>query len=70
MKSPTRKALEKAGYFPEWVIADNPGTDEEQIVMDFYYMKTACEWLRENQRHDSNFYLMKRLPDGTLTTEF
>ena len=49
-----------------WVVVAYPGTDQEDIVDDFATERAARDFLRECPETD----LMKRLDDGTLTTDF
>ena len=56
----------KQNPFP-WVIVTNAGTDEEGIFSDHATFKAA----RINTINcDEQWDIMKRLDDGTLTTEF
>lgn len=47
-----------------------PGTDAEDVWSDHYTFKAALKELERCGGTDNGFDLMKRLPDGTLTTEF
>lgn len=50
-----------------WVVVSSPGQDDEDIVADFPTHKQAVRFLIEN-REDGD--ILKRLVDGSLTTEF
>jgi len=56
--------------YPQWVIVENPGTDAEDVWSDHYTFEAALRELERCGGTDNGFDLMKRLPDGTLTTEF
>jgi hypothetical protein len=49
-----------------WVVVSDPGSDEENIVEDFATHAAALRCKRDNPGSD----VMRRLDDGTLTTEF
>lgn len=49
-----------------WLLVENPGMDDEDIVDDF---PTHADAVRAQQEHGQGD-IMKRLSDGTLTTEF
>lgn len=49
-----------------YVVVRNAGAEDEDIVEDFPTWKKACEFMLDEPGTD----LMKRLDDGTLTTEF
>lgn len=49
-----------------WVLVNNPGQDDEDIVADFPTFAEAVTAKKEAGEGD----IMKRLDDGTLTTEF
>lgn len=49
-----------------YVVVRNPGQDDEDIVDDFKTDSAARKFMRNNPGTD----LMKRLADGTLTTDF
>ena len=49
-----------------YVVVRNAGGEDEDIVEDFPTWKKACEFMLGEPGTD----LMKRLDDGTLTTEF
>jgi hypothetical protein len=56
--------------YPQWVIVENAGTDAEDVWNDFHNYKAAVKELKICGGAGNGFDLMKRLPDGTLTTEF
>ena len=56
--------------YPQWVIVANAGTDIEDIWSDHHAYKAALQELKLCGGSDSSFDLMKRLPNGALTTEF
>jgi len=60
----------QAAYYPQWVIVTDAGTDSEDIWNDHYTFKAAVKELTNCGGAENGFDLMKRLPDGTLTTEF
>ena len=49
-----------------WVVVCNPGQANELVMEEFIELAEAQHFLRFNADCD----LMKRLPDGALTTEF
>ena len=51
-------------------IAEPAGTDAEDVWSDHHTFKAALKELESCGGTDNGFDLMKRLPDGTLTTEF
>jgi len=54
-----------------WVIVENPGTDDENIVIDFATYREACRWIDRNYTDDDcPADILRRLDDGTLTTEY
>jgi hypothetical protein len=56
--------------YPQWVIVENAGTDAEDVWSDHAAFDEAMREMRSCGGADFGFDLMKRLPDGTLTTEF
>lgn len=52
---------------PYEVVA-HPGTDRQFIVIGFNLARQAYGYVRSHP--DDDLDVMKRLPDGTLTTEF
>jgi len=50
-----------------WVIVTNPGTDDEGIFSDH---ATYAEARKNAKECDEEWDIMRRLDDGTLTTEF
>jgi hypothetical protein len=56
--------------YPAWVVVDKAGTDEESIVIDFYTPEAAFAYKADMADEFDALDIMKRLPDGTLTTEF
>lgn len=55
-----------------FVIVENPGTDREDIWDEFETIDQAMQELKRMGDDDCGYDLdiMKRRPDGTLTTEF
>lgn len=49
----------------QWVVVENAGTDLQRVVADFNSFVEANTW-RSNFEGD----VMRRLDDGTLTTEY
>lgn len=60
----------QATDYPQWVIVENAGTDAEDVWSDHHTFKAALKELESCGGADNGFDLMKRLPEGTLTTEF
>lgn len=56
--------------YPQWVIVENGGTDEETEVIDFYRFETAERFIRTEGHTTSHWEIMRRKEDGTLTTEY
>jgi len=60
--------------YPQWVVVEQAGTDDESIVNDHYTFREAAQNIARNyypdEREELGVQIMKRLPDGTLTTEF
>lgn len=56
--------------FPQWVLVKDPGTDNESIEDDFWELREAAIALVKNYDESEAVDIMKRLEDGTLTTEF
>jgi len=56
----------------DYVIVQNPGMDNEEIIRESWGSRIAYEIVKELRMEfpDHEFDVMKRLPDGTLTTEF
>jgi len=54
--------------YPQWVIVENAGTNDESIWDDYYQYDDAL--IEFNNMDSEGFDIMKRLPDGTLTTEY
>ena len=56
-----------------WVVTEETGTDNEREVADFPSLKAAIGWADENYGSDyreQGIDVMRRLPDGSLTTEY
>lgn len=53
-----------------WVVVENVGTDEQYIWAEFEMYVSAVKECRNSGGRDNGFDVMKRLDDGTLTTEF
>jgi len=56
--------------YPAWVVVDKAGTDDEYIVIDYYTFEAAKSYRDQMAEDFDALDIMKRLPDGTLTTEF
>lgn len=56
----------KTKVWNEWVLVRDPETDNEDIVADFPLFSMALRAQKEFGEGD----IMKRLADGTLTTEY
>lgn len=57
----------------EYVIVEFAGWDNEKIVSEHESWKKACDAFdrySEDEIEDMDVIIMKRLSDGTLTTEF
>ncbi|MBS1157779.1 MAG: hypothetical protein H6R15_198 [Proteobacteria bacterium] len=54
-----------------WVIIENAGTDNENIVIDFATFREACNYIDRNYTDDDcPADIMRRRNDGVLTTEY
>lgn len=54
-----------------WVVVENAGTDNENLVIDFATFREACNWIDRNYTDDDcPADIMRRNDDGTLTTEY
>jgi len=54
-----------------WVVVEFPGTDREQIVIDYPTAREAFRFVERNYTEDEcDVDVMKRRDDGVLTTEF
>lgn len=62
-------SIQATGY-PQWVIVENAGTDAEDVWSDHHSFRAALKELDQCGGTQAGFDLVKRLPDGTLTTEF
>ena len=60
----------QATDYPPWVIVENAGPDTEDVWSNHHTFKASLKELERCRGTDNGFDLMKRLPDGTLTTEF
>ncbi|MDO9601069.1 MAG: hypothetical protein Q7J02_02025 [Rhodocyclaceae bacterium] len=56
--------------YPQWVVVENAGTDQEDMWSDHHTLKAARKELKECGGRRNGFDLMKRLPNGMLTTDF
>ena len=56
--------------YPEWVVVENAGEDNEDIWADFNTYAAAIRELKECGGRENGFDIMKRLANGMLTTEF
>lgn len=52
----------------KYVLVQNAGQDDEFIVEEFRTIEEAYAF--QHEFNDDVFEIMKRLPDGTLTTDF
>lgn len=54
-----------------WVVVEFPGTDREQIVIDYPTAREAFRFIERNYTEDEcDVDVMRRRDDGVLTTEF
>jgi hypothetical protein len=53
-----------------WVVVENAGYENEDIWSDHCTFKAALKELESAGGTENGFDIMKRLDDGTLTTEF
>lgn len=57
-----------------WAIVINPGCDNEEEIDSFQTFSAAFAWVRkeytQEEIDEGAVDIMKRLPDGTLTTEY
>ncbi|NJA90230.1 hypothetical protein HCX48_13495 [Rhodocyclus tenuis] len=57
-----------------WVVYRNYATDEEDFVADFATFREACQFTNQEGEIDddgnSDLEILRRLNDGTLTTEY
>lgn len=54
-----------------WCVVTDPGTDEEYVeATQHATRKEAQRWVDEARKAGIPADVMKRLPDGSLTTEF
>ena len=51
-----------------YVVVIGPGTGDEQVIGEFATLAAALAYVRQN-RDWCGVDVMKRLPDGSLTTE-
>lgn len=56
--------------FPCWVVVTGAGTDDESIWSDHYSFDEARHSLKQAIDSEGNADILKRLLDGTLTTEY
>jgi len=59
-----------AKAYPQWVIVDRAGTDEESIVNDFFTFEAAKSYVEEFSYDFEGLVIMRRREDGVLTTEY
>lgn len=52
-----------------FVVVENPGTDNQDIVISFMKLETAIKWVSNHKKDWPNVDIMRRLNDGTLITE-
>lgn len=55
-----------------YVVIAEPGTQNEHEVIEYYGSKEAYRFCQEMEEEfkGTTYDVMKRLPDGSLTTEF
>lgn len=55
-----------------YILVMNAGSEEEEIVREFYGTRMAYQKADElrSEYPETTFDVMKRTPDGTLTTDF
>jgi IS4 transposase len=53
-----------------WVVVEFPGTDNENIVVDFPTAREAFRYIERNYTEDECDVDVMRRRDGVLTTEF
>lgn len=63
-------SLGKLATAKPWVVVEDAGTDRENILDEYPTWKAAFEDNEAFGELASGLDIMKRLPDGTLTTEF
>jgi hypothetical protein len=63
-------ATDRATDCLPWVIVENAGACLEGVWGEYETFKAALEDMKNCGGRDEGFDLMKRLPDGSLTTEF
>lgn len=62
--------ISKTAY-PLWFVVEFPGTDQENIVQEFWTARDAYRFIERNYTDDEcEADVMKRNDDGFLTTEF
>jgi hypothetical protein len=66
--SPSQEQLEFVAK--PWVVVVDPGTDDETVWGEFEFRNQAEVALGQLRNSGHHTDLMKRMPDGTLTTEF
>ena len=52
-----------------WVIVSNPGQDDETVIAEYWHFSEACYGKFSKRFDGTECDIMKRLDDGTLTTE-
>jgi hypothetical protein len=53
-----------------WVVVERAGTDDEAEVRSLATLFSAIKFQTKMAKRGEDFSVMKRLPDGALTTEF
>ncbi|MEN9481633.1 MAG: hypothetical protein RLZZ298_3028 [Pseudomonadota bacterium] len=68
--------MNKTKDFPQWVVVENAGMENESIGNEFTTFKEACEnvedWYGSSEDEGDGMYvrIMRRQEDGTLTSEY
>lgn len=61
----------KNGYATcPWAVLQHPGTDDEEIYAVCATFVIACDYVDKLVSQGSTADVVKRLPDGSITTEF
>lgn len=57
-----------------WLVVQNAGYTNEKIVHEAWTFHEAVRWMNDmyqpDEQEELHVDIMKRVPDGTLTTEF
>ena len=54
----------------EWVVVEYAGQDDEYILAEFDRMQDAARYCEKQRPFYNNLDVMRRTPDGHLTTEY